>query len=73
VHGGGLAHAVAAEQRDHFALADLELDAEQDLAAPVRGLQAAYLEHQPGSPRYARRTSSFPRISSGVPVAMTRP
>ncbi len=50
--GRGLAHAVAAEQRDDLALAHFEVDIEQHLAASVAGLQALNLQHHASpSPR----------------------
>src|SRR5690606_39080185 len=48
-HRGGLAHAVAAEERDDLAGGDVEVHLEEDLALPVGGLEAADLEHQPAS------------------------
>ena len=49
---GRLAHAVAAEQGDHLALGDVEIDTEQHLAWPIARPQAADAEHQaPSSPR----------------------
>src|SRR5258706_15155889 len=73
LHGGRLAHAVPAKQAHHLPAAHFQVDAEQHLAAAVRGLELAQLEHQDSSPRYAARTSALARIASGAPVAMTRP
>src|SRR3546814_4222869 len=44
--GGGLAHAVAPEQRHHLPLADLQIHAEQRLRGAVEGLDAGRLQHQ---------------------------
>jgi hypothetical protein len=41
--GGGLAHAVAAEQRHHLPLAHREVDAEERLRGAVEGFQAGDL------------------------------
>ena len=73
-HRGAFAHAVSAQQGDHFAFADLQADAEQGLAFSVKGLNRFYVEHPfVSSPRYASRTAGFTRISSGVPLAMACP
>src|SRR5687767_11427416 len=72
---GGLAHAVATEQRHQLPRADLEVDAEEHLADAVRRLQSLepQAQREISSPRYARRTSALARIVSGAPLAMTRP
>src|SRR3954466_7718863 len=41
---GGLAGAVAAEQRDHLTLAHLEIDTMEDVRLAVPGVEAPYLE-----------------------------
>jgi hypothetical protein len=48
-HRGRLAHAVAAEQRDHLAVADLERHVEQHLALAVGSLKGLDREHQASS------------------------
>ncbi len=48
---GRLAHAVAAEHRGDLPLAHFQVDALQDMAAPVVGVQAFQAQHQPDSPR----------------------
>jgi hypothetical protein len=48
-HGGGLAHAVAAQQRGDLAGTHAEVDAEEHLARAVRRFQRAHLEHQRSS------------------------
>lgn len=50
-----LADAVAAEQRDHFALADGHVDAVQDVAFAVPGVKAGHLEK-----RFHLEASSVP-------------
>jgi hypothetical protein len=51
-HRRGLAHAVAAEQGDDLALADVEADIEQHLAGAIGRLQVAHAQHQASpSPR----------------------
>src|SRR5690606_33945721 len=44
-HGGGLAHAVAAEQGDDLAGLQREIDAEQDLDLAVAGSEGSYFKH----------------------------
>jgi hypothetical protein len=48
-HGRGLAHAVAAEQRDHFGRAHHEVHPEQHLAGAIRRFEPAHREHQRSS------------------------
>ena len=47
--GGGAADAVAAEQADHLAGVDMHIDALQDVALAVIGVQIADLQHQAAS------------------------
>src|SRR5205814_5376967 len=47
-HRRGLADAVASEEADAFAGADLEGDAEEDAGEPVRGVEVANLEDHGG-------------------------
>jgi len=77
-HRGGLAHAVATDQRDALAARRCEAHAEEHLARSVARGETGHLE-QGGhagtswSPRYAARTSAFSRIDAGSPHAITRP
>src|SRR5690349_5800771 len=70
-----LAGAVRAEQRDHLALADGEVDPVQRADLPVRGGEVLDLEQRghAGVPRYAASTAGSSRTCAGVPVATTRP
>ena len=54
---------------------NLQVNAEQGLARTVEGLVVGWHQTAPAvsSPKYACRTASSERISSGVPVAMTLP
>ena len=54
-HRGGLAHAVAAQQRRDLALAHLEVDAKEHLARAVAGLQSVHLQQR------AHAANSSPR------------
>ena len=47
--GGGAADAVAAEQADDLAVADAEIDALQDVALAVEGVQVADGQHHAAS------------------------
>jgi hypothetical protein len=49
--GGGLAHAVAADQGYDLARGDVQVHAEQHFARAVAGLQLLELQHQSSSPR----------------------
>ena len=52
LHGGGATDAVAAEQAHDFAGGDVEIDAVQDVALAVIGVEIPDLEHQStSSPR----------------------
>src|SRR3989442_717138 len=71
---GSLAGPVAADQRDHLALADRQRDALEDVGLAVVGVHV--LQRQQGhrtAPRYVCCTSALARISSGVPSASTWP
>src|SRR5271165_6543055 len=71
---GRLAGAIAAEQGDDLALAHFEVDAMQDVALAVEGMQALGLENVHAAlPRYAACTASFAAISPGVPSASMAP
>ena len=48
-NGGGLAHSIAAEERDDFARSDAQADVEQHLRRAVGGLQMIDCEHPPHS------------------------
>jgi tungstate transport system substrate-binding protein len=48
-HGGGLAHAVAAHQGHHLAVADVERDVEQHLRGAIAGLKVPDGQHQASS------------------------
>src|SRR5882762_3536956 len=76
-HRRRLSHAVAPEQRRHFAGADREVDAEQHLARSVGGFEFFHLEQlahtTESSPRYAFLTSGWARIAAGAPLAIKRP
>ena len=61
-------------RRDDLALADREIDALQDVALAVEGVQVADLEHHAAiAPRYASCTARLARISAGGPDAITWP
>ena len=45
LHGGGLAGAIAAQQRHHLALAHFEIHPMQDVALAVPGVQVFYFKH----------------------------
>ena len=49
--GGGAADAVAAEQADDFALVDGEIDALQNMALAIEGVEIAHFEHHAATPR----------------------
>ena len=72
--GRRLAHSIATHESDGLAFLDRKIHSEQRLARPIRGFYLGNVEqHQAWSPRYAVRTAGSRRISSTVPVAMTRP
>jgi len=83
--GGRFAGAVAAEQRDHFALADFERDIEQDVRRSVEAVEVFDLEFScAGSLAVARVVDQpfaeidgahcgLPRTSSGEPSAIRVP
>ena len=48
--GGGLAGAVAPQQRDHLAVADLERDVEQDVSGTVMTVEPLDRELHAGAP-----------------------
>ena len=54
LNGGGLAHAVAAQQGHHLAGADPESDVEQHLRGAVRGLQMLHGKHRALTPSRRR-------------------
>ena len=74
LHGGRAADAVAAQQADHLAGADVQIDALQDVALAVIGMQIA---RPPASGRLLAEIGfldfGVARISSGVPEAMIWP
>src|SRR6185503_5113417 len=57
----GLAGAVGAEQRDHAALVDLEVDAVQHLAGAIRRIDAVQLEQRGHACAPAVELDSVPR------------
>ena len=70
----GLAGAVATEERDDLAFGHAQRQAVKDVAEAVVGVDAFDFEDQAATPpRYARRTSGFFWISSGVPSAIRLP
>ena len=75
--GSGPADAIAAKQRDDLALAHRKIDALQDVALAVKGVQVADFEQGPltprSRPRYASCTARLDRISAGGPDAITLP
>ena len=60
-HRGGLAHAVPAQQGGDFAGADFQVDAEQHLRGPVRGLQALDAEQDVAAHAFTSACTSSPR------------
>ncbi len=73
---GGLARAIAADQADDLALADLERDAAQDVAGLDVDVDAVDREHQAGSgsrPMTVSTTRRFSRIAAGGASASTTP
>src|SRR5881296_722490 len=73
LEGGGLAGAIASEQRDHLALGRAQADAVEHVARPVDRVDVGELEHHGASPRYTACTSRSARTAAGVPSAITRP
>ena len=72
--GSGSADTVPSQQRDDFAFADRQIDALEDVALAVEGVQVADLEHHAAiAPRYASCTARLERISAGGPDAITLP
>src|SRR2546422_7724390 len=76
-HRRRFSHAIASEQRRHFAFTDREVEAEEHLARAVRGFEIFYLQQRAhtieSSPRYAFLTSGWARIAAGAPLAIKRP
>ena len=66
LQGGGLAGAVAAHQRDHFAAADLKREVEQDARRAVPGVEAFDLQHGVGY--VCAAAASWPALAKVLPV-----
>src|SRR5437899_7790392 len=76
-----LAYPVAPHEPDRLAAADAEVDAVQNVAGAIIGVQLPRFQYCLGvdvhvhmaPPRYAWRTAGLARISSGVPLSRTWP
>src|SRR5438067_4232968 len=74
-----LARTIAADERHGFSRGDVEINALQDMAFAVVGMEPADREGEcahatvTAFPRYTSLTRTSPRTSAAVPSAMTRP